>query len=60
MTGLQVAELRGCRPRLRTLILSMHPNERYLSHRANILEKLWMHDRVELTRYAIRQGLVEP
>jgi DNA-binding NarL/FixJ family response regulator len=29
-------------------------------HRANILEKLGMHDRVELTRYAIRQGLVEP
>ena len=29
-------------------------------HRANILEKLGMRDRVELTRYAIRQGLVEP
>ncbi len=29
-------------------------------HRANILEKLGMHDRVELTRYAIRRGLVEP
>ncbi len=29
-------------------------------HRANILEKLGMHDRVELTRYAIRTGLVEP
>ena len=29
-------------------------------HRANILEKLGMHDRVQLTRYAIRQGLVEP
>jgi DNA-binding NarL/FixJ family response regulator len=28
-------------------------------HRANILEKLGMHDRVELTRYAIRCGLVE-
>jgi len=28
-------------------------------HRANILEKLGMHDRVELTRYAIRSGLVE-
>jgi DNA-binding NarL/FixJ family response regulator len=24
------------------------------------LEKLGMHDRVELTRYAIRRGLVEP
>ena len=29
-------------------------------HRANILEKLGMRDRVELTRYAIRHGLVEP
>jgi DNA-binding NarL/FixJ family response regulator len=29
-------------------------------HRANILEKLGMRDRVELTRYAIRNGLVEP
>jgi DNA-binding NarL/FixJ family response regulator len=29
-------------------------------HRANILRKLDLHDRVELTRYAIRTGLVEP
>ncbi len=29
-------------------------------HRENILAKLGMGDRVELTRYAIRQGLVEP
>jgi DNA-binding NarL/FixJ family response regulator len=29
-------------------------------HRANALEKLGMRDRVELTRYAIRRGLVEP
>ena len=29
-------------------------------HRSNILEKLGMHDRVELTRYAIRRGLVDP
>jgi DNA-binding NarL/FixJ family response regulator len=29
-------------------------------HRANILEKLGMRDRVELTRCAIRRGLVEP
>ncbi len=29
-------------------------------HRANILEKLGMRDRTELTRYAIRAGLVEP
>jgi DNA-binding NarL/FixJ family response regulator len=29
-------------------------------HRANILEKLGMHDRVELTRFAIRRGLLQP
>lgn len=29
-------------------------------HRANILDKLGMHDRVQLTRYAVRRGLVEP
>ena len=30
------------------------------SHRANILRKLGMRDRVELVRYAIRRGLIEP
>jgi DNA-binding NarL/FixJ family response regulator len=29
-------------------------------HRANILEKLGMRDRVDLTRYAIRRGLIAP
>jgi DNA-binding NarL/FixJ family response regulator len=29
-------------------------------HRANILEKLGMHDRVQLTRYAVRRRLIEP
>jgi DNA-binding NarL/FixJ family response regulator len=29
-------------------------------HRANVLEKLGMRNRVERTRYAIRRGLVEP
>jgi DNA-binding NarL/FixJ family response regulator len=29
-------------------------------HRANMLEKLGMRDRVELTRYAIRRGLITP
>jgi DNA-binding NarL/FixJ family response regulator len=29
-------------------------------HRANVLEKLGMRNRVELTRYAIRRGLVQP
>ena len=30
------------------------------NHRASILGKLGMRDRVELTRYAIRRGLVQP
>jgi DNA-binding NarL/FixJ family response regulator len=29
-------------------------------HRSNILSKLAMRDRVDLTRYAIRRGLIEP
>jgi DNA-binding NarL/FixJ family response regulator len=29
-------------------------------HRANVLDKLGMRNRVQLTRYAIRRGLVEP
>ena len=29
-------------------------------HRANVLEKLGLQDRVEVTRYAIRRGLIEP
>jgi DNA-binding NarL/FixJ family response regulator len=39
------------------LVISLKTVER---HRANILEKLGMRDRVELTRYAIRRGLIEP
>jgi DNA-binding NarL/FixJ family response regulator len=38
------------------LVISVKTVER---HRANILEKLDMHDRVQLTRYAIRRGLIE-
>jgi DNA-binding NarL/FixJ family response regulator len=40
-----------------TLVIAVKTVER---HRANILEKLGMRDRVELTRYAIKRGLVEP
>ena len=40
-----------------TLVISKKTVER---HRANVLEKLGMRNRVELTRYAIRRGLVEP
>jgi DNA-binding NarL/FixJ family response regulator len=39
------------------LVLSAKTVER---HRANVLAKLGMRNRVELTRYAIRRGLVEP
>jgi DNA-binding NarL/FixJ family response regulator len=41
----------------KTLVISKKTVER---HRSNTLEKLGMHNRVELTRYAIRRGLVEP
>lgn len=40
-----------------TLVISIKTVDR---HRTNMLEKLGMHDRVDLTRYAIRRGLVEP
>jgi DNA-binding NarL/FixJ family response regulator len=40
-----------------TLVIRKKTVER---HRSNTLEKLGMHNRVELTRYAIRRGLVEP
>jgi DNA-binding NarL/FixJ family response regulator len=39
------------------LVISEKTVER---HRSNILEKLELRDRVALTRYAIRRGLVEP
>ncbi|GII95902.1 response regulator [Sinosporangium siamense] len=40
-----------------TLVISVKTVDR---HRANILQKLGMRDRLELTRYAIRAGLIEP
>lgn len=39
------------------LVISRKTVER---HRSNILERLGMRDRVELTRFAIRRGLVQP
>lgn len=41
----------------RMLVISPRTVER---HRENVLAKLGLRDRVELTRYAIRHGLVEP
>ncbi|SOD59261.1 two component transcriptional regulator, LuxR family [Streptomyces zhaozhouensis] len=40
-----------------TLVISVKTVHR---HRANLLHKLGMRDRLELTRYAIRAGLIEP
>jgi DNA-binding NarL/FixJ family response regulator len=40
-----------------TLVISKNTVDR---HRDNILEKLGMRNRVDLTRYAIKRGLVEP
>lgn len=39
------------------LVISVKTVER---HRANLLQKLGLRDRLELTRYAIRAGLIEP
>jgi len=47
-TSAEIAEL---------LVISPKTVER---HRENVMAKLGMRDRVELTRYAIRRGLVEP
>jgi DNA-binding NarL/FixJ family response regulator len=41
----------------KTLVISKKTVER---HRANVLDKLGLRNRVDLTRYAIRRGLVEP
>lgn len=52
-----VAESYSSKQIAQALVISEKTVER---HRANILEKLGMRDRVDLTRYAIRRGLVEP
>jgi DNA-binding NarL/FixJ family response regulator len=51
-----IAEAHTSKDIAELLVISVKTVER---HRANILEKLGMRDRVELTRYAIRRGLVE-
>lgn len=52
-----VAESYTTREIAEALVISEKTVER---HRANVLEKLGFRDRVALTRYAIRRGLVEP
>jgi DNA-binding NarL/FixJ family response regulator len=52
-----IAEAHTNRQIAETLMLSEKTVE---SHRANLLSKLGMRDRVELVRYAIRRGLIEP
>ena len=52
-----IAEGNTTREIAQLLVISEKTVER---HRANILEKLGMRDRVDLTRYAIRRGLVQP
>jgi DNA-binding NarL/FixJ family response regulator len=52
-----IAESHSSREIAGTLGISVKTVER---HRANILQKLGMRDRLDLTRYAIRAGLVEP
>jgi DNA-binding NarL/FixJ family response regulator len=52
-----IAEAHTSREIADALVISVKTVER---HRANIMEKLGMRDRVELTRYAIRRGLIEP
>ncbi len=52
-----IAEGRSSREIARDLVISHRTVER---HRANVLTKLGMRDRTELTRYAIRAGLIEP
>jgi DNA-binding NarL/FixJ family response regulator len=52
-----VAEGYSSREIAHTLTISEKTVER---HRANVLEKLGLRDRVALTRYAIRWGLIEP
>jgi len=52
-----IAEGSSSKEIARALTISLKTVER---HRANILGKLGMRDRTQLTRYAIRAGLIEP
>ncbi|MGZ5415870.1 MAG: response regulator [Nocardioides sp.] len=52
-----IAEGNSSRDIARVLTISVKTVER---HRENVLQKLGMRDRTELTRYAVRVGLIEP
>jgi DNA-binding NarL/FixJ family response regulator len=52
-----IAEAQTSKKIAQQLFISIKTVER---HRQNILDKLGMRDRVELTRYAIRRGLIQP
>ncbi|MFD9741094.1 response regulator [Umezawaea sp. NPDC059074] len=52
-----VAEGNSSKEIAELLVISVKTVER---HRANLLQKLGLKDRLELTRYAIRAGLIEP
>jgi DNA-binding NarL/FixJ family response regulator len=52
-----IAESRTSKDIAELLTISEKTVER---HRANILDKLGLRDRVQLTRYAIRRGLIDP
>jgi DNA-binding NarL/FixJ family response regulator len=52
-----IAEAHTSKEIAKMLWISIKTVER---HRQNILDKLGMRDRVELTRYAIRRGLIQP
>ncbi len=52
-----VAEGRSTNEIAGDLVISPRTVER---HRANIMDKLGVRDRVHLTRHAIKRGLVEP
>ena len=52
-----IAEGHSSREIARVLTISVKTVDR---HRANVLAKLGLRDRLDLTRFAIRAGLVEP
>jgi DNA-binding NarL/FixJ family response regulator len=52
-----IAEGHSSRAIADALVISVKTVDR---HRANVLHKLGLHDRLQLTRFAIRAGLIEP